>query len=82
MRIAVLGTGMVGRALAGRWDELGHEVTLGTRDPERTREALAEGGPLADSALPHLLIWPLYYIGQLLICLGALRLLRAESRAA
>jgi uncharacterized membrane protein YhhN len=42
----------------------------------------AEGGPLAESALPHLLIWPLYYIGQLMICLGVLRLLRAESRAA
>lgn len=32
MRIAVLGTGMVGRALAGRLAELGHEVTVGTRD--------------------------------------------------
>jgi predicted dinucleotide-binding enzyme len=32
MRIAVLGTGMVGRALAGRLNELGHEVTVGTRD--------------------------------------------------
>lgn len=42
----------------------------------------AEGGPLADSALPHLLIWPLYYIGQLLICLGALGLLRQDARAA
>ena len=37
MRIAVLGTGMVGRTLAGRFVELGHEVTIGTRDPEATR---------------------------------------------
>lgn len=37
MKIAVLGTGMVGRALAGRLAELGHTVTMGTRDPERTR---------------------------------------------
>lgn len=36
MRIAVLGTGMVGRGLAGRLHELGHEVTLGTRDPQQT----------------------------------------------
>jgi predicted dinucleotide-binding enzyme len=36
MRIAVLGTGMVGRALAARWAELGHEVTMGTRDPVET----------------------------------------------
>jgi predicted dinucleotide-binding enzyme len=36
MKIAVLGTGMVGRALAGRFAELGHEVTVGTRDPAAT----------------------------------------------
>lgn len=36
MRIAVLGTGMVGRALAGRLVELGHHVVIGTRDVERT----------------------------------------------
>ncbi len=32
MRIAVLGTGTVGRALAGRLSELGHDVMVGTRD--------------------------------------------------
>ena len=37
MRIAVLGTGMVGQAVAARLDELGHAVTVGTRDPEATR---------------------------------------------
>lgn len=37
MRIAVLGTGRVGRALAGRFAELGHEVVVGTRDPAATR---------------------------------------------
>jgi 8-hydroxy-5-deazaflavin:NADPH oxidoreductase len=36
MRIAVLGTGMVGQTLAGRLAELGHEVTAGTRDPAAT----------------------------------------------
>jgi 8-hydroxy-5-deazaflavin:NADPH oxidoreductase len=36
MNIAVLGTGMVGRALAGRLDELGHSVVVGTRDPQAT----------------------------------------------
>ena len=30
----------------------------------------ADLGPLADSALPGLLIWPLYYFGQFLICTG------------
>jgi predicted dinucleotide-binding enzyme len=32
MRIGVLGTGMVGRAIAGKLAALGHEVTIGTRD--------------------------------------------------
>ena len=36
MKIAVLGTGMVGRALAARLSGLGHDVTIGTRDPAAT----------------------------------------------
>ena len=36
MDIAVLGTGMVGQALAGRLHALGHGVTVGTRDPQAT----------------------------------------------
>ncbi|HEX5995950.1 MAG TPA: NAD(P)-binding domain-containing protein [Jiangellales bacterium] len=36
MKIAVLGTGMVGQALAGRLAALGHQVTVGTRDVEAT----------------------------------------------
>lgn len=36
MKIAVIGTGMVGQALAGRLDELGHTVTIGTRDVAAT----------------------------------------------
>jgi predicted dinucleotide-binding enzyme len=34
--IAVMGTGPVGQALAGNLAEVGHEVTVGTRDPEET----------------------------------------------
>lgn len=34
--IAVLGTGTVGQALAGRLAALGHEVVVGTRDPGAT----------------------------------------------
>lgn len=44
MKIAVLGTGMVGQALAGRLDELGHDVTVGTRDPEATLGRTAPDG--------------------------------------
>jgi predicted dinucleotide-binding enzyme len=36
MKIAVLGTGMVGQAVAGRLAGLGHEVTVGTRDVAAT----------------------------------------------
>ncbi|MEV4112527.1 NAD(P)-binding domain-containing protein [Nonomuraea sp. NPDC049695] len=36
VKIAVLGTGMVGRALADRLSTLGHDVVIGTRDVEQT----------------------------------------------
>ncbi|MFC9912881.1 NADPH-dependent F420 reductase [Streptomyces sp. NPDC059862] len=36
MKIAVLGTGMVGRAIADRLSTLGHDVVIGTRDVEQT----------------------------------------------
>jgi predicted dinucleotide-binding enzyme len=36
MRVGVMGTGMVGRAIAGKLSELGHEVVVGTRDPAET----------------------------------------------
>jgi predicted dinucleotide-binding enzyme len=36
MRIAVLGTGSVGLTLAGALSERGHDVLLGTRDPDIT----------------------------------------------
>ena len=37
MRIAILGTGVVGRNLAGRLTEIGHKVSIGTRDPAATQ---------------------------------------------
>jgi predicted dinucleotide-binding enzyme len=36
MDIAVLGTGSVGRTIAGRLHGLGHSVVVGTRDPQAT----------------------------------------------
>jgi predicted dinucleotide-binding enzyme len=36
MRVGVLGTGTVGRAVAGRLAELGHDVVVGTRDVAST----------------------------------------------
>jgi len=48
MKIAVLGTGSVGRALAGRLAELGHDVTVGTRDPGATSAKEEYAGWAAD----------------------------------
>ena len=48
MRIVVLGTGTVGQTLAGAFDALGHEVTVGTRDVDAARSrraASAEDAP-------------------------------------
>lgn len=39
----------------------------------------ARMGPLATSPLPRLLIWPLYYFGQFLICTGVIATLRREG---
>ena len=36
-------------------------------------------GPLAASQVPDLLIWPLYYLGQFLICTGAAGYLRGRE---
>jgi predicted dinucleotide-binding enzyme len=44
MRIAVLGTGSVGRTLAGAFNQLGHDVVVGTRDPGSTAARAGEGG--------------------------------------
>ena len=50
MKLAVLGTGMVGRTIAEKLASLGHDVTLGTRAPDasRARPAPANGQSLAD----------------------------------
>src|SRR5687768_17245329 len=54
MKVAVLGTGMVGRTLAARLSELGHEVTVGTRDVDATMARTASDAmgnpPYADWA--------------------------------
>ena len=39
----------------------------------------ASMGPLADSRIPHVFIWPTYYLGQFLICTGVLQTLRKRD---
>lgn len=50
MKIAVLGTGVVGQTLAGRLGELGHDVTVGTRDPAATQQKSEYADWAADHA--------------------------------
>lgn len=39
----------------------------------------ASMGPLAQSDIPHWLIWPAYYFGQFLICIGVVQSLRKRD---
>lgn len=39
----------------------------------------ARMGPLAGSIIPRLLVWPLYYFGQFLICTGVIAALRRRG---
>ncbi|MGW6172221.1 NADPH-dependent F420 reductase [Arthrobacter sp. NPDC055138] len=53
MKAAVFGTGRVGQTIAARLAELGHTVTIGTRDPETTLSRTA-----ADAmGTPPLAVW-------------------------
>ena len=57
MKFAVLGTGMVGQAIAARLSDLGHDVTIGTRDPQATLARTEPDGmgnpPFATWAADH-----------------------------
>ncbi|MET1021593.1 MAG: NAD(P)-binding domain-containing protein [Arthrobacter sp.] len=57
MKIAVLGTGTVGPAIAGALSALGHEVIIGTRDPgttlARTEPGVTGGAPFAEWHAAH-----------------------------
>ncbi|MGW1892754.1 NADPH-dependent F420 reductase [Streptomyces sp. NPDC002004] len=50
MRYAVLGTGMVGRTVAAKLLDLGHEVAVGTRSPEDTMKRTE---PDASGTVPY-----------------------------
>jgi predicted dinucleotide-binding enzyme len=45
VRIGILGSGDVGRALAAGFAGLGHDVKIGSRDPEKLREWAGQAGP-------------------------------------
>jgi 8-hydroxy-5-deazaflavin:NADPH oxidoreductase len=49
MRVGILGSGDVGKALARGFILLGHEVKIGSRDPEKLREWAESAGERASS---------------------------------
>jgi NADPH-dependent F420 reductase len=50
MQIAIIGSGNVGKALAGSFTRAGHDVTLTASNPDHAREAAAQsGGRAAES---------------------------------
>jgi predicted dinucleotide-binding enzyme len=57
MKIAVLGTGTVGPTIAAALSALGHDVVIGTRDPQatlaRTEPGATGGAPFADWHAAH-----------------------------
>lgn len=55
MKIAIIGTGNVGRALGTGWAQKGHTVIFGSRHPdeEKVRQILTAAGKNARAALPN-----------------------------
>jgi 8-hydroxy-5-deazaflavin:NADPH oxidoreductase len=48
MKVAIIGSGIVGQTLGKKLVELGHDVVLGTRDPHKLDEAKGWAGSLND----------------------------------
>jgi 8-hydroxy-5-deazaflavin:NADPH oxidoreductase len=48
MKVAIIGSGIVGQTLGKKLLELGHDVVLGTRDPNKLDEAKGWAGSLSD----------------------------------
>ena len=48
MKVAIIGSGIVGQTLGKKLVELGHDVVLGTRDPKKLDEAKGWAGSLSD----------------------------------
>ncbi|MGL6208985.1 MAG: NADPH-dependent F420 reductase [Paracoccaceae bacterium] len=57
MRIAVIGTGNVGRAIGGGWTRVGHAVTYGSRTPEGGDQALPTNAVIGADVVAIALPW-------------------------
>ena len=49
VNVGVLGSGDVGKVLAGGFLKLGHEVKIGSRDPEKLRDWVEKAGERASA---------------------------------
>lgn len=49
MKVGVLGSGAVGRAIAGKVAAIGHDVTMGTRDVDQLMARCPEGSGHANA---------------------------------
>lgn len=63
MKIGVFGTGMVGQTIAGKLAKLGHEVMIGTRDVQATREKKGKDGTSPSALLGWLEAHPSVELG-------------------
>lgn len=50
MKVGILGSGIVAKTLGAGFKKHGHEVLLGTRNPDRLKDWTAQGGAISDFA--------------------------------
>ena len=48
MKIGIIGSGVVGQTLGTKWIALGHDVAIGTRDPEKIDDKKMMGESLRE----------------------------------
>src|SRR5262245_28152226 len=53
MKIGIIGSGIVGKTLGTKFSQLGFDVKLGTRDPQKLAEWVAKARPYASVGAPE-----------------------------
>ncbi len=53
MNVGILGSGMVGKALAIGFNETGHNVMIGSRDPEKLKDFCKENNGISSGTFPE-----------------------------
>ena len=85
-RVEAMGTALYGLALgamaAGAWASTFPRYRVGSGAMLvliANMLLFAQMGPLSSSAVPEILVWPIYYLGQFLICTGVIQTLRKHD---